>query len=97
VIRHLVMFRWKEGTTADDLAAIAAGLDLMPAAVPSIRGYTHGPSLRVADGEWDYAIVADFDDVAGWKAYDDHPEHDRVRGQIIRPHIADRAAVRFAL
>jgi hypothetical protein len=43
----------------------------------------------------DFAIVATFASVDGWRAYDAHPEHDRVRGEIIRPWIAERAAVQF--
>jgi hypothetical protein len=96
MITHVVSFRWKPGTTPEQVAAIAAGLDTLPAAVPSIRSYRHGPDVGVGAGNFDYTIVATFDDVEGWRAYDEHPVHVTVRSDIVRPHIAERAAVQFA-
>jgi hypothetical protein len=95
MLRHVVLFRWTENTTAEDVERIHAGLGSLPALIPEIRSYTHGPDLRVGEGTWDYGIVAEFDHPAGWKAYDGHVEHDRVRSEIIRPHVAERATVRF--
>jgi hypothetical protein len=95
MLRHVVLFRWTDDTTTDDVEQIRAGLSSLPAVIPQIRSYTHGPDLRVGESTWDYGIVAEFDDPAAWEAYDVHPEHSRVRAEIIRPHIAERATVRF--
>jgi len=96
VITHVVSFRWKPEITDADLAAIAAALDALPAAVPSIRSYRHGRDLGVgAAANHDYAIVATFDDIAGYHEYDVHPQHDAARSEVIRPWIAERAAVQF--
>lgn len=95
MITHVVNFRWKDGTTTEHVAAITAALDTLPAAVPSIRSYRHGPDVGTSNGNFDYAIVATFDDVDGWRQYDEHPVHVAVRTDVVRPHIADRAAVQF--
>lgn len=95
MITHVVSFRWKPGTTDADVAAITAGLSTLPASVPSLRSYRHGPDVGAGTANHDYAIVATFDDVDGWRAYDDHPAHAAVRTEIVRPHIAERAAVQF--
>lgn len=97
MIRHVAVFRWRKGTTPEQVAAVHAGLDELPAAVPSIRAYTHGPDLRLGDGRWDYAVVGDFDDGEGYQAYVDHPAHDDVRRELIVPLIADRGHVQIAL
>lgn len=97
MIRHVAVFRWVDGTTAAQIDAVRAGLDRMPAEVPSIRSYTHGPDLQLGEGRWDYAVVADFDDPVGYQAYVDHPAHDEVRREHIAPLIADRGHVQLAL
>ena len=97
MIRHIVLFRWKDGVTDANIAAVRSSLDGLPAAIPVIRTYVHGPDLRLGDGSWDYAIAADFDDAEAWEVYDADAEHGRIRADIIRPLIAERAAVRIDL
>jgi len=95
VLRHVVLFRWEPGITPDDVEAVRRGLDRLPGLIPELRSYSHGPDLRLGEGTWDYGVVAEFDDAAGWEAYDRHPDHDKVRAELIRPHTAERATVRF--
>jgi hypothetical protein len=95
MIRHVAMFRWAEGITAEQLAAVRAGLDGLPGQVPSIRSYVHGPDLGLGDDRWDYVVVASFDDADGYHAYVDHPAHDAVRRERIRPLLADRAHIQI--
>jgi hypothetical protein len=92
VFRHVVLFRWIDDIDPARVDAIAEGLRALPGTVPSIRAYAVGPA---ADGTHDFAVVADFDDEAGWRAYDGHPEHDRLRRDLILPVVADRAVVRY--
>lgn len=96
MITHIVMFRWKPDLPEGQLAAIAAALDGLPPAIPTIRSYRHGSDLGIAGAtNSDYAIVATFDDADGWHTYDKHPVHEAVLADVIRPWIADRAAVQF--
>lgn len=97
MIRHVAVFRWKPGTTPEQVAALQAGLDTMPAEVPSIRAYAHGPDLALGEGRWDYAVVGDFDDAAGYQGYVDHPAHDAVRRDLLAPLVADRGHVQIQL
>jgi hypothetical protein len=93
VFRHVVLFRWVEGTTADDIAAVAADLSRLPAAIPELRHYWFGSDAGQSDGNWDFAVVAEFDDADGWRAYRDNAEHQRIIADRIRPLVAERAAV----
>ncbi len=95
MITHAVLFRWKEGVPAEHVAELAAALDALPGAIPSIRSYHHGPDAGIS-GTHDYAVVGTFDDVEGWREYDAHPAHQDVRDRLLRPWAADRAVVQFA-
>jgi hypothetical protein len=95
MFRHVVMFRWSEGTTDDDVTAMAAALSKLPDAIPELRGYHHGPDARVNEGNWDYVVVADCDSVDDYLVYRDHPAHQRVIADHIAPIRKERAAVQY--
>ncbi|MGH9274522.1 MAG: Dabb family protein [Acidimicrobiales bacterium] len=95
MIRHVAVFRWVDGTTADQVAAVADALRALPAEITSIRGYTVGADLQLGDGRWDFAVVAEFDDADGYQTYVDHPAHQAVATDLIAPIRADRAHVQF--
>jgi hypothetical protein len=95
MLRHVVMFRWRDGTTPEHLKAIEEGLGGLPAAIPELRAYTFGGDIGVNEGNFDFAVVADFHDADDYVAYRDHPLHQAVLAERIRDHVADRAAVQF--
>jgi hypothetical protein len=95
-VRHLVVLRWNADVTSADIAAIDEALAALPEQIPSLRAYHHGTDLGLGEGRWDYGIVAECDDVDGWCAYDQHPAHQRVVVEVLRPHIAERAAVQIS-
>jgi hypothetical protein len=95
-VRHIAVFRWTESTTSEQVAAIAAALGDLPGLVPTLLDYRYGPDLALGEGRWDFGIVATFDDVSGWREYDEHPAHDRVRRDLIAPCVAERAAVQIS-
>jgi hypothetical protein len=94
-VRHVVLFRWSETTTDADVAAIEAALAALPAQVPELRDYRFGRDLGLSDTTWDFAVVADCDDVAGFHAYRDHPAHRAAADDLILPAAAERAAVQM--
>jgi hypothetical protein len=75
VITHVAVFRWKPGTEGARVAAFSAALDEMVPRIPAIRSYRHGRDIAATDGTWDYAVVAEVDDVDALRAYLDHPAH----------------------
>jgi len=94
-MRHLVVLRWRDGTSPEQIAAVEAALADLPALIPELCSYHHGPDLGLGAGRWDYGIVAGCADVDDWRAYDRHPAHQKVLVDLIRPHLADRAAVQI--
>jgi hypothetical protein len=95
MVRHVALFKWAEGTTQQERDAIRTALAGLPPLIPELRAYRVGEDLGLVDGNWDFAVVADFDDVDGWSAYRNHPEHQRVIEEHIRPVLAQRASVQF--
>jgi len=95
MIRHVVLFRWTPEATAEQKQRVAAELSRLPALVPSLRDYRIGASLGVNPGTFDFAVAADFDDVDGYLAYRDHPEHQAIVTEFIQPIVTERAAVQY--
>jgi hypothetical protein len=95
VITHVVVFRWKPEMPPEQMGAIVAELHTLPAIIPSIRDYRCGPDEGVVAGNFDFAVVATFDDLEAWRAYDTDAEHQRIRTEMIVPWVADRASVQL--
>ena len=89
------MFRWTEDTTQGQKQRAAAEVSRLPSLVPSLRAFHAGADLGVNQGNFDFAVAADFDDIDGYLAYRDHPEHRAIVSQFIQPIAAQRAAVQY--
>ena len=96
MIRHCVMFRWKDGVTEATIEQVRAGLSKLATAVPSIRAYRYGSDVGVNTGNFDFSVTADFDDEDGYLVYRDHPVHKQFIADHIVANVAERAAVQFA-
>lgn len=95
MFRHVAVFTWKPETTDDQRHAVGEQLASLPGKIPELRGYVYGDDAGVVPGNADFAVVADFDDVDGYIAYRDHPEHRAIIDAYIAPIIASRTAVQF--
>ncbi|MBK5224920.1 MAG: Dabb family protein [Acidimicrobiia bacterium] len=96
-IRHCVMLRFTEGTSADAIDAVTTALRDLPALIPEIRVYDVGPDLGWRDDNAHFGIVADFDDEVAWRTYVDHPAHQAAIAEHIAPIVESRTAVQFSL
>jgi len=95
MILHLASFRWKDDVTPADIAALTEALRAMAAAIPALRSYQCGESLRLRPGGADYGVAAIVDDEAGLSAYLDSAAHAEVYEQHLGRMIAERAAVQL--
>jgi hypothetical protein len=96
MFRHVVMMRFTPESSPAQRAAITDGLEKLPGLIPELRNYSIGSDARVNEGNFDMVVVADFDDVDGYFVYRDHPDHQAVIQERIRPILADRAAVQYS-
>lgn len=97
MIRHVSVLTWADDATPAQVAAVHAALAALPDQIPEIRAYSFGPDLGLVDGNAHFTIVADFDDVDAWHRYQDHPAHQALLADVIRPILAARAAVQYEL
>jgi hypothetical protein len=93
MFRHVVMFKWSEGTTDEQKQALRDGLSALPEKITEIRTYRFGDDAGLTPDTFDFVIVADFEDRSGFLAYRDHPDHQAVVVELVRPITAVRAAV----
>jgi hypothetical protein len=89
MIRHIVLFKLNASATPEAVEQIRA--ELAGLSCPGRHGFTMGPDLRLRDGNMDLALVADFDDLEAYRAYDTDAEHERIRRDLIAP-VAERIA-----
>jgi hypothetical protein len=97
MFRHIVLFTWKPEATEEQKRALHEELAKMPPAIEAIRVYRFGPDAGINPANCDYAVVADFDDAAGYVSYRDHPEHRALVERYVAPIVAGRAAIQFEL
>jgi hypothetical protein len=95
MIRHTVMFNWKPEATDEQKQRVADEVAKLPSMVPSVRAFASGPDAGLAEGNFDFAVSADFDDETGFFAYRDDPGHRDMVQRYILPIAARRAAVQF--
>jgi len=95
MFRHVVMFEWVDGVDSADIDAMAAALDALVATLPEVVSYVHGPDAGLAEGNFDYVMVGDYASAEDYAVYRDHPEHQRIIAEMIKPHVAKRAAVQY--
>ncbi|MFI6574268.1 Dabb family protein [Nocardiopsis sp. NPDC050513] len=93
-IRHIALFRWRDDVTPAGVARVEELLGELPGAIPELRAYAFGPDAGISEGAYDFAVVADVDDEAGFVAYRDHPAHQAALA-VIRTMLADRAAIQY--
>ncbi|MGH9126127.1 MAG: Dabb family protein [Acidimicrobiales bacterium] len=83
MIRHIVLMATNEASTPEAVAEVRAALATLDA--PGRASFTMGPDLGLRPGNFDVALVADFEDEAAFLAYDADTEHDRIRREMIAP------------
>ena len=97
MIRHIVLLKFKDETSSEDLAQIKASLESMPANIKEIAEYSFGEDLCVSDNTADLGIIADFEGVEDFKAYSKHPHHVAAIRDVIKPHVIQKTAMQFKL
>lgn len=96
MIRHTVLFRWSPEATPEQKQLAESLIGQLPSLVPTIREFSFGTDLGVNEGNFDFAVSAVFDNLDGYLAYRDNPDHRAMVRDHILPIAASRAAVQFA-
>ena len=92
MIRHIVMFRWKDSFTEDIRSQWIEGLDQLQGNIPGLLALQHGPDVLRTDKSWDHVIIADFEDRDALAVYNTHPAHEAIKPFSL-PNVRDLAYV----
>jgi hypothetical protein len=95
MIRHVALFTWDDEMTDEMEQQFAAELTALAPKLAGLRSYHAGPDAGLAEGNFDFAVVADFEDAESYRGYRDHPGHQDIIGRFSRRHATARAAVQY--
>ncbi len=96
MIQHSVILTWSDSVPFGHADECVEALMAMSKEIDTIREYRCGANLGLA-GLVDerFVIVATFDDVDGWRLYDEHPLHNEIRVKYFKPFAATRMSAQF--
>lgn len=92
MIRHVSVFTLKDGIDATE---ITRALDELCDRVPGSVGHAYGPDAGLRAGNGGYAVSFDFESESAYRAWDTHPEHERIRRERIGPLLAGALRCQF--
>jgi hypothetical protein len=91
VLTHVALFSWRPGVTEEQVQALRDGLAALPGVIPEIQAYRFGTDAGLIEGNMDFAVVAEFADSDGYRAYAAHPAHRDLFDRLLRPILDGRA------
>ena len=85
MIRHVVLFKFRSGVSADERAEIYAGLDALVGQIDGLLSATFGPNVSpegLGQGFND-GFIMDFADAAARDRYLPHPAHQAAGARLV--------------
>ena len=95
MLRHVVLFTWRDAADAGRRSATLAALRRLPEEVGGMTSFAVGDDAGLAAGNAHTALVADFPDVEAYRRYAEDPVHQAVIAEHVRPFLAARNAVQY--
>jgi hypothetical protein len=79
ILRHVVLFAFRDDATEDQRAAVVSGFGALPADIPGIRAYEWGTNVSPENlnAGFSHCFLLDFDSTQDRDAYLVHPAHAR--------------------
>jgi hypothetical protein len=97
MIRHVTLFAWVPEATDEQKQRVAEELRALAPLMTGLRAYHVGPDAGIIEGNFDFAVVADFDDAPSYLAYRNHPAHRAVVERVTGPTTRERVSVQYEL
>ena len=100
MIKHIVMFKLKERAEgrdrADNIKALQAMLEALPAKIKEIVFFEVGINFLQASIAYDLVLVSEFESLEALQSYQKHPEHLKVFDFVVKT-CESRIVVDYAL
>jgi hypothetical protein len=96
VLRHVVFFKFKDGTSDDQLKTITDAFAALPTKIDAIRDFEWGTDVGVEglSKGFTHCFFVTFADAAGRDAYLPHPAH-KAFVDLVKPHLEDVCVVDY--
>jgi len=87
-VRHVVLFKFKAGTSAEEIKKIEDAFRALPKEIPQIAGFEWGTNVspEKLDQGFTHCFLLSFKTPADRDAYLHHPAHQEF-GKTLRPHL----------
>lgn len=96
VLRHVVLFKFKENTSKEDIAKVEEAFAALPSKIPQIAGYEWGlnNSPEGLNKGLTHCFFLTFNSEEDRAIYLPHPDH-KAFGAILTPHLEDVTVVDY--
>ena len=90
LLRHVVLFRFKEGTSAEEIRGIENAFCALPSRIDTIYDFEWGTDVSVENRQkgFTHCFVVTFLSEADRSEYLPHPAHQEF-GTLLKPHLGD--------
>ncbi len=90
VLRHVVLFKFKEGTSSANIKKVETAFAALPSKIPQIKSYEWGlnNSPEGLDKGFTHCFFLTFNSEEDRSIYLPHPDH-KAFGQVLTPHLGD--------
>ncbi len=97
MIVHIVLFKWKEKTSSEDINAVVKSLQGLKEKIPQIIELSCGKNFTERAKGFHHGLVVKFSDRNALETYANHPEHLAVVHQLILPTVEDIIALDYEI
>jgi hypothetical protein len=97
MLRHVVLFTWSDAADAERRAAAETALRRLREDVGGMTTLVVASDAGLAEGNADTVLIADFPDADAFRRYAQDPVHQAVLDEHVRPWLAGRSAVQYAV
>ncbi len=75
MITHVVMMKFKDGVSEQEIMDLEASFDALPEKITEIQSYEFGRDLVGSERSYDFALVSVFANLETLRQYQTHPAH----------------------
>jgi quinol monooxygenase YgiN len=97
MIRHVTLFAWVPKAADEQKQQVVEDFQALPPLLSGLCAYHVGPDAGIIEGNFDFAVVADFEDAESYLAYRNHPAHRAVVEQVTAPITKQRVSVQYEI
>jgi hypothetical protein len=97
MFRHCVLMKFETDATDSQRATALDRIRALSDIIPEVLSLAVGTDAGLREGNFDLAVVADFENPEMYEIYASHPAHLEMLSTVVKPILAHRAAVQYEI